>query len=58
MELRLAEIECGTQTFLSAIHGRRADRNVCAPSRFLFVTYAVEIEGEAPLIFVAEAADA
>jgi hypothetical protein len=54
MELRLAEIEC-----------RRADRNVCAPSRTLcapsrlvFVTYAVEIEGEAPLIFVAEAADA
>lgn len=54
MELRLAEIEFETP----AMRGRRADRNVFVPSRFLFVTYAVEIEGEAPLIFVAEAADA
>ena len=57
MELRLAEIKHGEQTFLSAPRSRRADRNVCAPSRFLFVTYAVEIEGEAPLIFIAEALD-
>lgn len=54
MELRLAEINHGEQTFLSA--PRRADKNVCAP-RFLFVTYAVEIEGEAPLIFIAEGVD-
>jgi hypothetical protein len=57
MELRLASIEHGAQTFLSAPRSRRADKNVCAPSRFLFVTYAVEIEGEAPLIFVAEGVD-
>jgi hypothetical protein len=46
----------GEQTFLSAPRRFRADKNVCAP-RFLFVTYAVEIEGEAPLIAVAEAID-
>jgi hypothetical protein len=56
MELRLAEIEHGAQTFLSAPRELRADKNVCAP-RFLFVTYAVEIEGEAPLICIAEAVD-
>ena len=56
MELRLAEITHGEQTFLSAPRRVRADKNVCAP-RFLFVTYAVEIEGEAPLIFIAEAMD-
>ena len=56
MELRLAEIKYGEQTFLSARHSRNADKNVCAP-RFGFVTYAVEIEGEAPLIFIAEAVD-
>ncbi len=55
MELRLAEIKHGEQTFLSAPRAR-ADKNVCTP-RFLFVTYAVEIEGEAPLIFIAEAVD-
>ena len=58
MELLLAHIEqIGEQTFLSAPRTRRADRNVCAPSRFAFVTYAVEIEGEAPLIFISEAVD-
>ncbi|HEY2325164.1 MAG TPA: hypothetical protein VGJ82_20065 [Thermoanaerobaculia bacterium] len=46
MERRLAEIETNV----------RADKNVRAP-RFLFVTYAVEIEGEAPLICIAEAID-
>jgi hypothetical protein len=56
MELRLAEIKHGEQTFLSAPRHARADKNVCAP-RFLFVTYAVEIEGEAPLIFIAESVD-
>ncbi|HEX7192657.1 MAG TPA: hypothetical protein VF381_13905 [Thermoanaerobaculia bacterium] len=56
MELRLAEIKHGEQTFLSAPRRARADKNVCAP-HFLFVTYAVEIEGEAPLIFIAEALD-
>jgi len=55
MELRLAEINSGEQTILSPRRSRRADMNVCAP-RFFFVTYAVEIEGEAPLI-VAEAVD-
>ena len=54
MELRLAEIKHGEQTFLSV--PRRASNDVRAP-RFLFVTYAVEIEGEAPLIAVAEAVD-
>ena len=58
MELLLAHIErIGEQTFLSAPRIRRADKNICAPSRFAFVTYAVEIEGEAPLIFVSEALD-
>ena len=53
MELRLAEIEFETP----ATHGRRAVRTGSAPSRVVFVTYAVEIEGEAPLIFIAEAVD-
>ncbi|HEX3111477.1 MAG TPA: hypothetical protein VHU41_20400 [Thermoanaerobaculia bacterium] len=56
MELRLAEIKYGEQAILSPRRSRRADMNVCDP-RFLFVTYAVEIEGEAPLIFIAEAVD-
>lgn len=53
MELRFAHIESSE---IARPTRARADKNVCAP-RFLFVTYAVEIEGEAPLIAVAEAVD-
>ena len=52
MEPRLAHVE---SIEIARPMRARADRNVCAP-RFLFVTYAVEIEGEAPLI-AAEAVD-
>jgi len=54
MELRLAHIE-STQS-----HETGAKRRVMGEvsrGRFVFVTYAVEIEGEAPLIFIAEALD-
>jgi hypothetical protein len=59
MELRLAHIE-PTHFPLPAGEGgaKRRVRGEISRGRFLFVTYAVEIEGEAPLIFVAEAADA
>lgn len=48
MELRLAHVET-TQFRLPAEDDVRRG--------FLFVTYAVEIEGEAPLICIAEAVD-
>ena len=52
MELRLAHVE----SFEIAQPTRRGlPRRFETP--FLFVTYAVEIEGEAPLIFIAEAVD-
>jgi len=57
MELRLAHIE-STQFPLPAGEGGAKRRVRGEVHRgFLFVTYAVEIEGEAPLIAVAEAVD-
>ena len=52
MELRLAHIE---STEIARPTPRALPRRAETP--FVFVTYAVEIEGEAPLIFIAEAVD-
>ena len=57
MELRLAHIE-PSHSPLPAGEGGAKRRVRGEVSRgFLFVTYAIEIEGEAPLIFIAEAVD-
>ena len=52
MELRLAHIE---SIEIARTMPRALPHRFETP--FLFVTYAVEIEGEAPLIAVAEAVD-
>ena len=54
MELRLAHIETTQHPEAGA---KRRVMGEVSRGRFFFVTYAVEIEGEAPLIFVAEAVD-
>ena len=52
MELRLAHIE---SIEIARPAPRALPRRLENP--FAFVTYAVEIEGEAPLIFIAEGVD-
>jgi len=56
MELRLAEIKSSSHeaAFASALRAGVVTRTV---SRFAFITWAVEIEGEAPLIAWSEAVD-
>ena len=54
MELRLAEIELTSTTQTRAAF--RVPRSMVRPT-FAFITYAVEIEGEAPLIAFAESVD-
>ena len=58
MELRLAHID-STSSPLPAGEGgaKRRVRGEVSRGNFGFVTYSVEIEGEAPLIFIAEAVD-
>jgi hypothetical protein len=56
MELRLAQID-STSYPLGETGAKRRVMGEVSRGNFDFVTYAVEIEGEAPLIFVAEAVD-
>jgi hypothetical protein len=56
MELRLSEIKLDPVN--AATPRRRSPVPAAAPvTRFIFVTYAFEIEGDAPLILCAEAVD-
>ena len=57
MEPRLAEIESKPFTAPAARGPRAAGRAPMTRSNFAFVNYAVEIEGDAPLIALAEAVD-
>jgi hypothetical protein len=56
MELRLAHIE-SISSPLGETGAKRRVMGEVSRHNFNFVTYAVEIEGEAPLIFIAEALD-
>ena len=55
MELRLLEIESNATASFNRVP-RSATRSMPRPN-FSFMTYAVEIEGEAPLIALAETVD-
>jgi len=57
MELRLMHIESTQFPLPAGERGAKRRLRGEVHRGFLFVTYAVEIEGEAPLIFIAEALD-